>query len=534
MVIDPIYLVLFPIVYGVLFLLLPKRTLTIAALIMQVALLVLVFINFQYIQSHGAIVRNIGGWRNYLGITLRMDTLASVFVALTAVLFFFLYLYSFDPAYTTPLFFFLLAVTQGLLIGIFVSNDLFNIFVLIEVATVVIGLLIMFKRDSRAVYDGLLYLMINVVGMSLFLLGIGMLYKVAGCFDMDGVQSAVAAMEDGRALIVPYALIITAICLKSAIMPLFSWLPKAHGTPSAPSAVSALLSGLYVKVGIYLFIRVQHVFAPALDISRVFAILGFITAVAGFLLAIAQTDIKMILAYHTVSQIGMIMMGLNMGGDFAYVGSVAHIVNHAFFKSALFLTAGLMVDAYGTRNVYQIRGAFKRMPWVSAAAVMAMLGITGAPLFNGSISKYLMAHAAAGTVWEYALILINFGTVLSFVKYSRMFFGEPSGVYEKKPSHIRQIVVLILGVICLLGGLLGQPIWNGIFNAHVHIDPAGYAQKAAIYALSVAIGFLLYHRVLKKLDLSRYKNLSDLSFQGVCIAMGSFLFALLLVLRIHM
>jgi multicomponent Na+:H+ antiporter subunit D len=124
-----------------------------------------------------------------------------------------------------------------------------------------------------------------------------------------------------KPLYLPYALILTAVCLKAALMPLFSWLPKAHGTPSAPSVVSAVLSGLYVKNGIYLFIRCQSAFQP-IDVSTFFLVAGAVTAIAGAVFAIAQSDIKLILSYHTVSQIGLIMVALNMGSETAAVGAV--------------------------------------------------------------------------------------------------------------------------------------------------------------------------------------------------------------------
>ena len=220
----------------------------------------------------------------------------------------------------------------------------------------------MFNKDSLSIYVVIVYLLTILVSMTFFLLGIGYLYKIFGHLDFETIKSLMPEIKNPRTLILPYTLLITSIGLKSAIMPLFSWLPRAHGTPSAPSIVSAILSGLYVKGGIYLLIRFQDTFSYHLDTSKAFLVMGFLTAVIGFIFALSQTDIKLILAYHTVSQIGLIIFGLSMGSEYSYYGAIYHIINHAIFKSTLFLTAGIIIEQYQTRDIRQIRGVFKRMP----------------------------------------------------------------------------------------------------------------------------------------------------------------------------
>ncbi len=244
---------------------------------------------------------------------------------------------------------------------------------------------------------------------------------------MTVIHQKINFMQDSRALILPYCLIMTTVGLKAAIMPLFSWLPRAHGTPSAPSIVSAILSGLYVKGGLYLFIRTQDMFKPQIDTDHIFLVLGFLTAIIGFVIALSQIDLKLILAYHTVSQIGLIIFGLSLNHTYSYWGSIYHVLNHAIFKSVLFLTAGMIIETYETRDIRQIKGVFKRMPLVAVVSILAILGITGAPLFNGSISKYLIQKGTTGGLLEYGLLVINLGTIISFVKYSSIFKGTSGG-----------------------------------------------------------------------------------------------------------
>ena len=478
-----------------------------------------------FLSKEGDIVTNIGGYESLMGISLRADTLSSVFVVLAAFVFLIAAVYSFNEN-SGKLFWFLLFIWEGLLIGVFLTRDLFNIFVLIEVVTVVVSILIMFKRDSRSMYDGMFFLMVSTVAMQFYLLGIGFIYRLTGVLDMDAAAQTLRTLDSGS-LVLPYALIMATIGLKCALVPLYSWLPKAHGTPGAPSAVSALLSGVHIKSGIYLFMRFQSIF-EGINASEFFLWIGIITGVIGFVFAIAQSDIKLILAYHTISQIGMIMAGLNIADAYSNTGGLYHTINHALFKSALFLSAGIIIQAYGVRSVYEIRGVFKRFPLVGAATVMAILGITGAPLFNGSISKYFIM---SGTNWlvSSALIFINLGTIVSFIKYSTILFGSPDSAQDvREIEKTKQAAVLILGALCFAGGILGREFIEFLFNIKVSVDAAGYLQKVAFFVASVGAGYLIYKYFVTKSALIKRIREIDLSFRGICVSLGGF-FALLLI-----
>ncbi|QSX08993.1 proton-conducting membrane transporter [Alkalibacter rhizosphaerae] len=526
--VDLHWLVLFPVIVGSLGMLIPAKTGRRMTLALHGVLLLNATILLSRVRVEGTIVEHVGNWPTFIGITLRADLLAASMVWLTSFLFLMTVLFNYRKKYSDRLFLFLFTVLEGLITGIFLSNDLFNIFVLVEVATVVISILIMYKQDSRSIYDGMLYLLINIVGMSFFLFGLGMLYKRLGVIDLTGLKLAVSQLDSAKGILLPYAFIITAVSLKSALMPLFSWLPKAHGTPSAPSIVSAVLSGLYVKNGLYLFIRIQDVFSSVLDTSDFFLLMGFITAVIGFLLAIAQKDMKLILAYHTVSQIGLIMMGLNMGRIHTYWGAVYHILNHAVFKTALFLTAGMIIDEYGTRNVYEVKGLMRKMPAVGMATLFAILGITGAPLFNGSISKYLLSYGATGSWVEYGLILVNLGTIVSFIKYGTMLFGGEKGVNRAKCDPLRKAVVMVMGSLCLVGGIFGRIIIQEVYNVTFVVDPLAYWMKTLIFLGSVVVASLLYFGILRKRNYLAILNSFELSFNGVCGTIAGF-FVLILV-----
>ncbi|MCL2366024.1 MAG: proton-conducting membrane transporter [Oscillospiraceae bacterium] len=502
----------------------------------------------------GELITNIGNYESIMGIILRADTISAVFVALTAISFLIAALYSYSEN-EGKLFWFLIFIWQGLLIGIFLTRDLFNIFVLVEVAAVVVAVLIMYNRDNRSMYDGMFYLMTGIIAMQFYLFGLGYVYRLTGALDME-VAAQVLSEIDRSSQILPYALIITGIGLKCAILPLFSWLPKAHGSPSAPTCVSALLSGVHIKSGIYLYMRVQPLF-PAIDASEFFLVVGIITGITGFVLAMSQSDIKLLLAYSTISQVGLIMASLSISGEYAQVGALYQAFNHSLFKASLFMCAGILSKVYGTRNVDDIRGVIRRFPVIGAAMIMAILGITGAPLFNGSISKYFIMY---GTTWyvTWLLMIVNLGTIIVFVRFSTMLFGRyddvkedsallrrmqkmdtdvhrrdetvaPRNYSESVPKN-KQFVIIVLGLVCLAGGIFGSQFITFLWGIEVSVETAGYLEKVAIFAGSVAVGILLYRYVVAKNVLLRKLRGIDFGFRGTCAALGGFFAAVLIVL----
>ncbi|MBT3320447.1 MAG: proton-conducting membrane transporter [Clostridia bacterium] len=508
--------ILIPVFFGILTYTLPEKIKKIVAIVGAGTTLVVCVMIFAQTTS-GPMSLSLGGWDPPVGIMLFADRISSVLITLTSLLFFSLTIFEFGKKHSKRTFYMLFLILNGLLNGLFLVDDLFSIFVLIEVSTIVVALLIMYKRDSRSMYDGLIYLLVNIFSATFFLFGLAMLYKQTGTFSLSLLGDIIT--QDMPALYLPFAFIMTSVCLKAALMPLFSWLPRAHGTPSSPSVVSAILSGLYVKSGIYLFLRCQNAFS-AIDTQTFFLIAGIITAIIGFVFAIAQSDIKMILSYGTVSQLGLIMIALNTGSETAMWGGVYHIINHAIFKSMLFVGAGEIIAEYKTRNIYEMKGVFKRMPLISAAMIAAILGITGAPLFNGSISKYLISQGSNDLVGDIMLTLINLGTIVLFIKLSRIFAGN-TGVKARVPAN-RAAVCVFLGATCLVLGIFGAPIIEFLFGIQVKIDTAGYIQKSIIFAASVVGAWLIYRFAVRDRAFWKRVRAFDLGFNKIAMSIVLF------------
>ena len=224
--------------------------------------------------------------------------------------------------------------------------------------------------------------------------------------------------------------------------------------------------------------------------------------------------------------LGLIIFGLSLQTHYSYYGSVYHIINHALFKSALFLTAGIIIDHYGTRDIDDIKGVFRTMPFVGTVMCIAILGITGAPLFNGSISKYLIQEGTSNSdLLEYGLVLINIGTIAYFLRLGKILLG-PSKSKTRIPVP-QKAVVGILGLLCFVGGIFGHYLVGVFFELHIKWEVKDYLVKLLIYLGSIAIGLLFYHFIYKKVKLFHTLREIELTFNELTMSIVTFFAGLL-------
>ena len=519
------YFVLIPVLIAVfLFVFSTNKWARVLAIVFQCAFVALSF--YLFLQTRNEPMEVIvGNYYGFLGITLLAHNLSAVFMLLCGIIFLAVAIYSFHQS-DSRTFWFLLFILQSALVGLFLTRDLFNIFVLIEVSTVIVTILLMYDKKIRNMLSGLIFLMLNMVAMLFYLFGIGYIYMLTGVFDIAQAAELLAAL-DGNALLVPYALILTGIAFKCSIIPIFGFFPKVRLYPQTPSAVAVILSGIQIKTMVYMFIRMQDMFGD-FSAHNFFLAVGIAAALTGVFMAICQTDIKLLLAYSTMSQVGLIIIALSGAGEYSVLGGQYHIIAHAVLKAALFLTAGIIVHSYGTRNMSKIRGIFKRMPLVGLVTIFAVLGIVGAPFFIGSISKYFIA--ADVPFWLEAVVTtINLGTIITYIKYSGILFGNSNLQGDAvKPDNWRLVPSAALGAFCLLGGIFGQHLVNFMFVEDVSIDLMGYVQKSLIFFASVAAGFFIYKYLISGNSLLQRIGALNLGFKSVCASMGVF-FGLILL-----
>lgn len=514
---EILLLIVLPIIAGLVAYMLPKVKGKVAALFIQAGALTMAVSNFKNVTQNGEYSFVVGGYERVAGIVLKVDSLSAAMILLTTFTFTLCILYATNDKKLESHFLFMYLVLQSCMISLFMTRDLFNIFVIVEVCTILVAILIMYKNED-SLYDSLIYLLSNIVAMTFFAFGVAILYKSMNTLDIDILAQRMTEVEFSGTYMVAYTMLITGIGFKCAMMPMFSWLPKAHAAKGVPTSVSAILSGLYIKTGVFVFMKIRHIFLPVINIDSYLLIMAIITSLVGVRMAIKQKNIKLILAYHTISQVGLIMIGLLVDNTSSYNGGIYHLINHAVFKSTLFLCAGIYIDYYGHKNIKKMKGAFRNLPIVSTACLFAVFGITGAPFFNGSISKYFIQYGTKGSWVEYVIILINTGTVISFLKFLKMMPGEKTkAVSNKAVCNYRTSSVAIMAVVCLLGGIFAQEWMGTILGFTGSVDPAKYMEKTVIYFITLAVCWLLYTKEkLNFITVDKGKD-TDLSFNGISV-----------------
>jgi multicomponent Na+:H+ antiporter subunit D len=289
-----------------------------------------------------------------------------------------------------------------------------------------------------------------------------------------------------------YVFMIAGISVKAALFPLFTWLPRAHGV--AQSTISALLSGLIIKGALYMFIRINiYMFSSAQYMMHdFFFYLGAITALTGVIFALAQNNLKLILAYSTVSQIGLIFMGLSQTVYLSYFGGFMHIFSHAIFKALLFLCVGIIIKYYQTKKVTEIRGLMRTMPLIGIVTLVGVLSVTGLPLFNGYVSKSFIKYGFSNDHFKMALYyLINLGTITYFIKFSQIFIGVKQDI--QKTRNLKQnSSVIILALSSLFVGIFYKQIATYLYSIDLSylslFDLMAYLE----YIVFVIVGFVIY------------------------------------------
>jgi multicomponent Na+:H+ antiporter subunit D len=522
MIFPLIFFVLAPIFLGLVFYIWPIRFAKAVGIALQLLILFSVIYTLTELESKKEIISLLSIHKLPMGMSLRFDLLSGVLLLLNSFLFLSALIFNFHKYYMNKLFIFLFLSLQGLINGIFLSNDLFNVYILIEVATVVVSILIMFKKDAKSMYDGMIYLLVNMTAMAFFLFGIGYIYKYFGVFDFTGVKILIPLIDNPKVMIVPYAFLLTGVSLKAALMPLFSWLPKAHGTASAPSIVSAILSGIFVKTGVYLFIRLSIMFDPILSIREYFLWAGVITAIAGFIFAIAQTDIKLLLAYSTISQVGTIMIGVNLGSEIGFQGGLYHIWTHGIFKGLLFMLAGLLNEMYGTRRIKEMHGLWYKSKITSLALIAGVLSITGAPFFSGGYSKAMIAAGRSDRFFEVMMVIIGLGTMISFIKFYHVIFSKEDNPTKYKITFNQGIAFIFMALICLFFGIYGDTFTHILFKPDFSLSLAKQSYKLIKYSIEMSFALIIYQFWISKSKKIAFFRGIELSFNSISLAIVGF------------
>jgi multicomponent Na+:H+ antiporter subunit D len=351
-----------------------------------------------------------------------------------------------------------LCLTLTGLLGITVTGDAFNVFVFLEISSLSSYALIALGRRRRALVASFRYLVIGTVGATFVLIGIGLAYAVTGTLNMADLARRLADIDGNRALFASAVFVFVGLAIKMALFPLHAWLPAAYA--EAPSAVSTLLAATSTKVAIYVFCRFAFtVFGATLafgtmPIGRVGLLLASVAMLVGSAVACFQTDLKYLLAWSSVAQIGYIMAGVSLATMAGVSAGYLHMINHALLKAALFGAAGLLLLRLGSVRLSALAGLGRRMPWTFAAVVIAGLGLVGVPPTAGFVSKWALAAALLDQGQWPVLVVIVVSSLLAVVYVGRIvevaWFREPVEIGEtaKAPaSMVAAVWVLVLASV---------------------------------------------------------------------------------------
>ncbi|MDO7554602.1 MAG: monovalent cation/H+ antiporter subunit D family protein [Oceanospirillaceae bacterium] len=379
----------------------------------------------QQVMQTGTISYELGGWSPPWGIEYRIDKL-NAFIALiisgvsTVVL---------VAAHTSiekeipqekhTLFYILYLLSLTGMLGIVTTGDAFNVFVFLEISSLSAYSLIALGRDRRALWASFQYLIMGTIGATFILIGIGLMYQMTGTLNMVDLATRLPEVAETRTVTTAYVFFIVGVCLKLALFPLHLWLPNAYA--HAPSIVTAFFAATSTKVAAYLLIRFTFsIFGVSfsfttLPMEMVFLTLGLLGIFVASTVAIYQDNIKHVLAYSSVAQIGYMIVGFSMTTSAGLSAMLLHVFNHALMKGALFLALGAVMLRVGSTQLKDFQGLGRQMPLTMAAIVVGGLSLIGVPLTVGFVSKWYLVVAALEKGWWPVAGLVLLGSLLAVV-----------------------------------------------------------------------------------------------------------------------
>ncbi len=371
------------------------------------------------------------------------------------------------------------------LLGMTVTGDAFNVFVFLEISSLSSYALISLGRNRKALHAAYQYLVLGTIGATFFLIGVGLLYLMTGTLNMADLAARIDKVEDSRIIYTAFGFIVLGIGLKLAVFPLHAWLPNAY--TYAPSVVSIFLAGTATKVSLYLLLRfIYSVFGHSFTFDKVVAgplilVLAVAAIVICSLVAVWQRNIKRILAFSSVAQIGYMLLGVSLGTVMGLQATLLHIFNHAMMKAGLFLACGCILYRVGSMKLVDLQGVGRRMPWTMMAFTLCGLSLIGVPLTAGFISKWYLVTATLERGWWAAAVLIVLASLLALVYVGKVvqaaFFKEPeTGVVNLAEVREAPLSLLIPTWILVFANL-----YFGI-ETDISADIAGQAAKQLIGA----------------------------------------------------
>lgn len=479
----PVLVVLVPLFSAIIIPLLPKQKKILFGFVtlMFSVMLALVFLSYIDVNNLGTFRYVFGNYAPSIGIEFLVDPLISFLALFVTALAFLIVVYSFTDIqhelkeHQLPYYYILIMLIMFSMLGMLYTNDLFNTYVFMEILSITSTAIISIKHKRANYLASFRYLMLSSIGSLTILLGLAFLYMVSGQLNMDAMAQVISQVWTfyPTNLVLAIGFILIGLAIKSAMFPLHIWLPDAHST--APSPSSAFLSSIVVKIYIVVLIKVLYriigvEIVSSLRIDDFILLMAASGMIFGSIFAIGQKDIKRLLAYSSVAQLGYIFLGIGLLTPEGLAAGIFHIVSHALMKSALFLSAGSVIYGTHKRKLIDFDGIGFRMPITMIVFTVAALGMIGIPGISGFMSKIYLGLALIGDRHPIFLSLILLSSFLNAIYYMPIiisaFLKEDvlvKNTLQKDPIPMTMLVpMIIIAVAMLVIGLYPQLIMDAI------------------------------------------------------------------------
>lgn len=418
---------------------------------------------FQYVWANGIQSIQLSNWEAPFGITMVADTLAVILVLLTNIVAFALSIFSTENMVSSRVKFGYHAIFHFLIMGLcgaFLTGDLFSLYVWFEVIIISSFVLLTIGGRKDQIEGAMKYFTLNMLASIIFLTGIAMLYGVAGSLNMADLSRIIPEIENRGIVRTISFIFFVGFGVKSAIFPLYFWLPASYHTP--PTSVSALFAGLLTKVGVYAMIRIFTLLFPLDEVSQVvFMVIAGLTMFIGGIGALVQKDILKTFSYLIICHIGFMVGGLSLFTEVAIAGAVLYMFHDILVKSTLFMTGGVLYRVFGLTKLSRMGGLMDSHPKLSLLFAIPLFAVVGVPPLSGFWPKVSLFFASYVNGNVFMTILFIFASLITLVIVAKIWNAVFSKKYEKierddsfryfNEFNFKEKLSYILPIIILVG-----------------------------------------------------------------------------------
>ncbi len=431
-------------------------------------------------------VTRLAGWPSAVAITLVADRLSALLLVVAVLVLCIVLVFAIGQRASDERSTFYHPTYLVLAAGIaqaFLAGDLFNLFVAFELLLMASYVLLTLEGTDAQIRSGTTYVVLNVVESVVLLTAVGLVFAATGTVSMAELPARLAELPDGVRTGLNLLLLV-AFGIKAAVFPLFFWLPDAY--PAAPSSVTAVFAGLLTKVGVYALLRTETLLFPG-EFDTLLVVIAGLTMIIGVLGAISHAEMKRILSFHIVSQIGYMVMGIGLGGEAALAATVFYLLHHIPVKSSLFLVQGLIERETGTSAFDNVGGLARRSGALAVLFLVPALSLAGLPPFSGFLAKYALVRAGLDAESYLIVVVALLGSLLTLVSMTKIWTGVFWGEVRPEPPAgrvgvLRHHRLMTAAAVAMIAGTVtiaatAGPLYHYATRAGAQLaDPSVYIE----------------------------------------------------------